>query len=167
MKLTIPPWGYGWTLDASGNLVIGTYWWLDNTLQPGVHSLVADYLGDTTCAPSTASMNFTIAPIGTQTAPIGFETPSGTTVSLSNGWGGSVSIPGYVNGFVDMSVDGNPWWSGGLYHQGNDTSLTWISIGSGDGALFPPGMTHTIRAHFRGNANYAPTDADLVVTVTP
>jgi YD repeat-containing protein len=156
-----------WPLDANGNTSADTYWWPSRYFTQGAHTLTANYLGNSTFAPSPASQIITVNPIGTQPA----------TVALSMNQpryetGDTFVFPVHVGcnsacGLVEFTVDGNLWTINELDQNGD---LTVCSCWAGTAYFTPDSYddtTHTVTAHFLGNSTYAPVDSSVTVTVGP
>jgi hypothetical protein len=152
-----------WQLDANGNSGIDTFWWPSPFLTPGVHTVTASYLGNSTYAPASDSRTITVNQIGNQPATV---TLSANTMTFSRT--DLFYAPVHVGcnsacGIVQVTVDGNQWALFLLDQTGGGTVGTdWAG-----NAYFPLG-THSVKAHFLGNSTYAPTDSNTItVTVTP
>ncbi|OJV43321.1 MAG: hypothetical protein BGO25_08215 [Acidobacteriales bacterium 59-55] len=148
-------------LDGSGNAYVDTFWWWTPLFTVGNHTMTAQYLGNHTYAPADATpVSFTIQNIGTQQATVSLSIPA------AFGPGSATPLVVQVDcnsacGVVQLTVDGNEWRTWNLYANGT------LSI---DALHWPPPLltpgSHTIKAHFYGNATYAPADsAPQTVTV--
>jgi YD repeat-containing protein len=153
-----------WSLDANGYTSADTFWWYSPYITQGTHTLTANYLGNSTYAPSSDSKTITVNPIGTQPVSVNLSVNPGTTFTTSDDF----TFPVHVGcnsrcGFVQVTVDGNQW----VFIQLDQNGDVIVGKSWAGNAYFTPG-THTVRAHFFGNSTYAPSDSsDVTVTVTP
>lgn len=153
-----------WSTDSNGDASIDTYWWLPS-LSPGTHTLTANYLGDATYAPASASTSFTINQVGTQSSSVSLTALPGTTFSTSDqfsfvmyaGCGSTCS-----GSIMQFYVDGSLWLLGQIDQNGKyELDEVWTGFGP-----FTPG-THTVTAYYLGNSTYAPSQSNtLTITVT-
>jgi YD repeat-containing protein len=151
-----------WSLDANGNTSIDTYWWPSSYFTLGIHTIAANYLGNSTYAPSSASQTITINPVGTQPVSVTLSAEP-MSFSTSDDFNFPVQVGcNYACGLVMVTVDGNQWASLHLDDNGGGiVGKSWAGS-----AYFSPGP-HTVTAHYLGNSTYAPNDSSVIVTVTP
>jgi len=140
-------------LDSSGNALVDTFWWWTPLFTVGQHTLVAQYLGNHTyAAANSQAQSFEIKAVGTQQPNVTLLVSS--TLSLSSG---TVTVNVDCNsacGVVRLDVDGNEWRDWTL----DSTGTRSINVQTWRTPLLTPG-SHSIRAHFYGNANYAAGDS--------
>lgn len=152
-------------LDSTGNTYVDSYWWGGTSFALGTHTVTANYLGNSTYAPSSQSASFTVVPIGTQPVSVSLSVSPSSTFSVSNIFSFPVhaACNSACTGFFQVTVDGQSWVQVQVDQNGD---LVVDSRWAGH-ALFTPG-THNVQAHFLGNSTYAPSDSNvLTVTATP
>jgi YD repeat-containing protein len=143
-------------LDNNGNASVDTFWWWSPLFTPATHTMVAQYLGNKTYAPTASqSRTFTINGTGTQQTTINLHVPdsfnpgsSSSVVSVSVGCNSACGV-------VQLTVDNQEWRDWALDSSGNISidALHWPT------PLLTPGP-HTIKAHYYGNSTYAAVTSD-------
>jgi len=148
------------TLDGNGNISLSS-----SALPPsspalavGLHTVTANYLGDSTHSTSSKSANYTVS------SPNTFVTLSMTRYSFTAGENSVIHIhaacgsacSGYD--IMNLTVDGISSFQFPLYGNG-DRDFNSYEIAWGD---FNTSGTHTLAAHFWGDSTYAAADSSGV-----
>jgi hypothetical protein len=142
-------------LDANGNASVDTFWWWTQWFTVGHHTMVAQYLGNSTYAPENSSAkDFDIQLIGNQPTTVSLSIPSSFNPATAT----PVTVHVDCNsacGIIQLTVDGSEWRNWALDSNGTLSLDTyhWPT------PLLTPG-NHTVKAHFYGNATYAAKDSD-------
>ena len=145
------------TLDANGNFAISSTLFPASALAVGQHTVTAQYLGDSTHAPSSGYKTYTV-----------LSSNQFVSLSMSNNQftaGENSRIQVHVGcnsacGQVSLTVDGQLWRSWGLDSSGNLILDSWFWTAASPN--FNDIGQHVLVAHYNGNSNYPASDSNVV-----